>query len=122
MKKEVYKVVINNCYGGFSISKQALKRLKELKKAKGWDVSELDTYIDYDDRITRHDEDLIKVVEELGSKASGMCASVKVYELAYPIYRIEEYDGFESIKYPNSDYDWKDARAQYQVKAELKYF
>ena len=31
MKKEVYKVVINNCYGGFSISEQAVARLKELR-------------------------------------------------------------------------------------------
>ena len=114
-KKDVYKVVINNCYGGFSISEKAVERLKELKKAKGWDVSELTTHTDYDERIPRHDEDLVKVVEELGPKASGICASVK---LVYPIYRIEEYDGLESIKYPNSDYEWKDARTQYVEKTE----
>lgn len=117
-KKDVYKVVINNCYGGFSISEKAVERLKELKKAKGWDVSEIGTHIDYDERIPRHDEDLVKVVEELGPKASGICASVKVYELVYPIYRIEEYDGLESIKYPNSDYEWKDARTKYVEKTE----
>ncbi len=118
MKKEVYKVVINNCYGGFSISEQAVARLKELKKAKGWDVSELCSHVDYDERIPRHDEDLIKVIEELGPRAGGVCAAPKVEELLYPVYRIEEYDGLESIKYPNSDYDWKDARTQYVEKPE----
>ena len=114
-----YKVVVNGCYGGFSISKQALQRLKELKKAKGWDVSELCEHVDYDERIARHDEDLVKVVEELGPEAaSGMCASLEVEELLYPVYRIEDYDGMETIKYPNSDYDWKDARTQYVEKSE----
>lgn len=31
-KKDVYKVVINNCYGGFSISEKAVERLKESKR------------------------------------------------------------------------------------------
>ena len=69
----MHKVVINACYGGFSLSKQASEYLNE-KYDMGIDVEY--GYLDGD--ITRHDERLVEVVEKFGDKASGMCAKLEV--------------------------------------------
>lgn len=99
------KVVTNNCYGGFSLSERALKLLQQRKQEKGIDISNISVYLD--DEISRHDPDLIYVVEHLGSeRASGECAELIVEELYNHIYRIEEYDGLERIVYPDSEQDW----------------
>jgi hypothetical protein len=59
----------------------------------------------WDDRsVSRHDPILVQVVEELGDKANGMCAKLAIAEVFGP-YRIDEYDGFESVETPDS-YDW----------------
>ena len=54
--------------------------------------------------VVRHDPVLVQVVKELGDKANGMCAKLRIHEISGP-YRIDEYDGFESVETPNS-YDW----------------
>ena len=54
--------------------------------------------------VVRHDPALVQVVEELKDKANGMCAKLRIDEVSGP-YRIDEYDGFESVETPNS-YDW----------------
>ena len=60
------KVVYNDCYGGFSLSKEAIDWYKEL-------TGKLGEICAYD--ISRHDPALIKVVETLGIKANGYLAS-----------------------------------------------
>jgi hypothetical protein len=57
-----------------------------------------------DHNISRHDPILAQVVEELGDKANGMCAKLAIAEVSGP-YRIDEYDGNESVETPGS-YDW----------------
>lgn len=47
---------------------------------------------------SRHDPDLIKVVEELGSEASGDFADLAIVEIQSSKYRIDEYDGLESVE------------------------
>jgi len=48
--------------------------------------------------LERHDADLIKVVEELGDKADGEFAELKVVDIPDGIeYTIEEYDGKEWV-------------------------
>jgi hypothetical protein len=144
------KIVINRCFGGFSLSPRAVKRLAQLqgrdcffymregheyrplsrvievekklddeelensflleafdisdfhaqyKKIKGakqnkfWEQHYLTTRPD-----DRTDPKLIQVVEELGEKANGQCAKLKIIEIPDTIqYDIEEYDGQESI-------------------------
>ena len=99
------KVVTNNCYGGFSLSEEALTLLQQLKKGKGIDISKVSVYLD--NKIQRHDPDLVYVVEKLGTKrASGECAELIVEKLYNHIYRIEDYDGLERIDYPNFDHEW----------------
>jgi hypothetical protein len=99
----VNKVVVNRCYGGFGLSLAAcvmaeVKGLKidwydcnVLSRAKG-------VY-----RGSRHDPRLIAVIEELGIEAStGEYAQLEIIELKGNSYRIEEYDGVETLHEPHS--------------------
>ena len=58
----------------------------------------------YYDNVARHDPILVQVVEELGDKANGSYAKLAIEEVSGP-YRIDEYDGSESVETPGS-YDW----------------
>jgi hypothetical protein len=52
----------------------------------------------------RLDKTLIEVVEELGKEASGMCGNLKVVEIPDNyFYKIDEYDGLETIYYSESE-------------------
>jgi len=51
-----------------------------------------------DSDIERDDPILIQVVEELGEKANGMCASLKIVEIPDDVdWEISEYDGNEHV-------------------------
>ena len=84
------KVVINDCYGGFGLSEQAMimyRRLAGKKKVKL-----------YDRDIQRDDPFLIQVVETLGRSADGYCARLKIVEIPEDVkFIIEEYDGAEWV-------------------------
>ena len=84
------KVVINTCFGGFGLSELAEVIIAERKGIKVEDVHYYD--------LARDDADLVAVVEELGKKANGMCAALKVVEIPSDIvWFVEEYDGSEHI-------------------------
>ena len=85
------KVVINNCYGGFSLSPTAVARLGEA----GLKASE------YHPGCERHDPLLIKIVEELGELAAGQFSELIIEEITEDRYIIREYDGLESITTPS---------------------
>jgi len=145
------KIVINKCYGGFSISPLAVKRLAELQNKpcyffkrgsnfhqhvpasidevggtmfwSAYTVPNPDEVAPSSDNwsemtlaerqhsnqlwesITlssrpnnRSDPLLIQVVEELGEKADGDCAELKIVEIPDGVvWEIDEYDGMESI-------------------------
>lgn len=97
----MHKVVYNNCFGGFSLSKEAVKLAKSYAEfGSPWhDVNKEYGFI-YG--IERHDKILVRVVEELGEAASGMCASLVVEEIPENVYRIDEYDGCEEVQVPDS--------------------
>ena len=90
------KVVYNACYGGFGLSDEAVVRLKEL----GSTIN--DRYLPWE--FPRHDLLLVQVVEELGDKANTWASKLRIEEVCGP-YRIEEYDGLETV-YEPSDYAW----------------
>ena len=102
------KVVINKCFGGFSLSDKAIDRLKELAIEQG--DKELIKMINKDKReddtgkywglfsIRRDHPLLIKVVEELGEEANGRFAELRVVNIPDDIeWEIEEYDGVEWV-------------------------
>lgn len=90
-----HKVAINIVYGGFRLSEKAKKRYKEISgKELPWD---------YWDAIPRHDPALIQTIEELGEDANGDGDYITIEEIPGNRYRIEEYDGIETIHYPEEE-------------------
>lgn len=82
------KIVINACYGGFGLSKEALALFNERSGA----------VVTYDFNIKRDDPILVEVVEQLGEAADGDYAELKVIEIPDDVqWQIEEYDGNEWI-------------------------
>lgn len=79
------KIVINGCFGGFSLSDEAVEKY-------GLDDSR---------DIDRTDARLIQAVEEMGDAANGRYAELGVAEIPDEAtdYYIEEYDGAESLLY-----------------------
>lgn len=96
------KVVINKCYGGFSLSKTAWD---DYAKAKGLNVGKWnDTWNFYEDgdfydrEIPRDDPVLVEIVEKLANVASGSCANLVVVEIPDGVdWEIQEYDGNEWV-------------------------
>ncbi len=88
------KVVINNCCE-FRLSDKAVDILS---KIKNYPVDPCCS------NIARHDLDLVHVVEDLGAEANGQFASLSIYEFEGNIYRIDKYDGCESVITPNVDW------------------
>lgn len=113
-----YKVVINLCYGGFSLSREAVLLGREISGDPAWGGPTIvgDKYDNGepvgDDygyvKLPRHDKVLVEVVEKLGDAASGRCAALKVEEIDSRYYVIDEYDGFESVQTAES-ISWIDA-------------
>jgi len=134
------KIVYNTCYGGFSLSREAVMRYAEIKGITLYPDDERNWYVNYflcppeeyerlcaedasnpigQDRfarsnalyfspsgIERTDPALVQVVEELGDKANGKYAKLRIYEVpAGTLYRIDEYDGKESVMIQDT-YDW----------------
>jgi hypothetical protein len=102
------KVVINECYGGFGLSNEAYEKMIEYgyEGIEKFDPKECIFNIKYYFEVApeRTDITLIKVIEELGKRANGMCANLKIHEVE-GLYRICEYDGNEWIETPDS-IDW----------------
>lgn len=84
------KVVINKCYGGFGLSKEAMDLYLERKGMQGENL--------HDSEIERDDPVLVEVVEELGILASGKYAEIEVVDIPDDVdWYIEEYDGNEWV-------------------------
>ena len=97
------KVVYNNTYGGFELSKRALDRLYELKFGATPITQEIvfprNVTYTFDD-ILRHDPQLVQVVEELGDAASKDPGELSIEEIEGDRYWIQEYDGMERVQTP----------------------
>jgi len=121
------KIVINDCFGGFGLSNKAFELYLKKKRIKWVEHDESCYYTipkkEYDkiskecyekdgdyrnvnnkgyillgSDISRDDKILIEVIEELGKKADGMCAELKIVEIPDGTdWKIDEYDGMESI-------------------------
>jgi hypothetical protein len=134
------KIVYNTCYGGFSLSREAVMRYAEIKGITLYPDDEKNWYVNYflcppeeyerlraedaanpitqgryarsnamyfsPSNIERNDPALVQVVEELGDRANGMNAELCIEEVpAGTLYRIDEYDGKESVMTQDT-YDW----------------
>lgn len=106
----MHKVVYNKCFGGFSLSSEAVQWLAEngsdeIKAIASKHLNERpNNRFGYHIReIMRHDPDLVRCVETLGSKADGGFAELAVYELKGNKYRIDDYDGWENVYEPEDE-------------------
>ena len=116
------KIVINTCFGGFGLSKEAMLKLHELgcehiRKVPineyfgpHWTEEERFNYLSNmpvkDDKILldihkvgdRACLILVQVVKELGEEASDALAKLKIVEIPYGVkWEIEAYDGWEYV-------------------------
>ena len=117
------ELVINSCYGGFSISHEAV--LEYCARAKLNVIWKEDRYFYYygivpdlpkegdvldlnnppngkmfypANDIERNDPILVQVVKDMGEKANGECAELSIVEIPNGVeWEIEEYDGMEHI-------------------------
>lgn len=86
---DVEEIVINCCYGGFSLSNEAAQLLADLTG----DVPTNDPDVD------RNNKNLVAVVKALGAKANGSYAKLRIVELELNCkWRITEYDGWERVE------------------------
>lgn len=99
------KIVINTCYGGFSISKECAEYMasKGHKQAKAELKNEpfygYGHVKGFKDSYSRTDPILIEAVETLGKEANGTFAELKVIEIPDGInYYIDYYDGVETVR------------------------
>jgi hypothetical protein len=140
------KIVINSCYGGFSLSPRGERRYLELKGHKSYfykqtkyncsngkteftridhidDVPDIFFYCTTYDQgktlpgypkdifhsrdLKRSDPILVKVVEELGAESFGKCAELEIVDIDKGRwFKIDEYDGYESVQYRDIDDEW----------------
>jgi len=93
------KVVINVCFGGFSVSKAAAEFMAARGNAIAKDELQSERFYGSLCDVERNDPDLVAAVETLGAKAaSGAYAELKVVDIPDGIeYEIAEYDGTEHI-------------------------
>ena len=105
------KLVLNKCYGGFSLSQKGVALYFELQ---GWTLVTEDElafcpmhYKDkksdknywYDRNLKRNDPILLQVVETLGDEANGIYAKLEVIEIPDDIdWEINDYDGYEYVE------------------------
>lgn len=86
------KIVINIRYGGFGLSDEAITMYAT---AKGLDVVDVGLHI-HD--IPRDDATLVATVEQLGDRANGGYARLKIVEIpADVVWMLQEYDGTEWV-------------------------
>lgn len=96
------KIVINNCYGGFGLSDEAMVKYSELRnlglvKVDGTFRDTNGDYFGHHD-INRADLALIRVVEEMDEDANGPYAELKIVEIPDGVeWEIDEYDGQEWV-------------------------
>lgn len=94
------KVVINTCFGGFGLSKEAMDLYCEKKGINPGKWNEKWKFYEdvYHGDIERNDPVLVEVVETLGKKSSGWAAELRIVEIPDGIeWFIDEYDGREHI-------------------------
>lgn len=103
------KIVINNDFGGFGLSDEAMREYLRRKFGKdgyreegpdeyGFQNFYVDDKFFHEIHIDRDDLALVEVVEEMGEKAAGKYASLKIVEIPDDVeWYIDEYDGKEHV-------------------------
>ena len=115
------EVVYNAGYGGFALSRKAgeLLKLRLCEAGREADSARIVIYPSgclgnsIHPRLARHDSILVAVVKELGDKANGVCACLKVERLPDEwrgCYKLDEYDGLESVVFDEGQYAFEEIK------------
>lgn len=95
------KIVINYCYGGFSVSDAVMEELNLPNNGDDWNHINNQTFdIDSDNyEQYRTHAPLIKAIEKIGyPNCNGAYADLKIIEIPDNVnWEIQEYDGIETI-------------------------
>lgn len=93
------KIVINKCYGGFSVSKEVYDELGLKWDNHGFLSNEDFGIKSHNYQEYRVNKKLIKAIEKVGlDKASNRLSDLKIIEIPDDIkWEIDEYDGIETI-------------------------
>ena len=84
------KIVVNRCFGGFGLSRQAYEELGLAWDGYGYA---------YNEEEKRSDPKLVEVVEKLGDRASGLLSNLKVVTVPDDVeWEIDNYDGQEIVR------------------------
>lgn len=111
------EVVINRCFGGFSLSNEAIALCvqKGMTIANLADKDKKADFIKYtdggilnrDDKLFRTNKIVIEVVKKLGKRADGEFASLEIIEIPFDdtnYWEIESFDGKEKVAQSRSFY------------------
>ena len=125
-----HKIVYNDCYGGYSLSDNAIdwlsehgsERTKNFITKKRIEAEEKDDFSSASQErmdnikfyvmdavrsfLKRHDPDLVAVVEALGQEVNGSFSKLTIAEIDEDKYFIDESDGRESVVTP-TDLCWE---------------
>lgn len=92
------KIVINKCFGGFTLSEAACEEIRKKKDFWNYDNGDISDYYMF---FGREDSLLVSVVEQLGEDASGENSNLVVMVIPDEAtdWGMKEKDGFESVFY-----------------------
>lgn len=105
--KLYFDIVLNKCYGGFSISDFGKNLLKE---------NNIDSY---DDVELRKNRTFITLIEEHGDLMNGKHAKLKIKKIPIKYEKfieIEEYDGMENINWHVTTVLYKEEQYKKQIE------
>ena len=95
------KIVINKCFGGFSLSQKALQELQKcndklINESDGSGIFHDSGELYASEDLERNNPDLIRIVEQLGFEANGRFTELLIIEIPDNVeWDIMEYDGQE---------------------------
>ena len=112
-KKIYYYVVYNSSWGGFGISKEGIKYLKDQGMTQK-QISKMNMGSSYG----RHNRHLVNMVKKLKKKANTDGSYLKIKRITIPIYTIVGYDGMEEVITPNYNpvYKWNKIKKTKNIK------
>jgi hypothetical protein len=86
----IRRIVINDCFGGYGLSDDALEEYKRMACIDDEEFTDQD--------IDRDDPYLVRLVEEWGERAEDNFAQLKIVDIPSDVdWIIQEYDGHEWI-------------------------
>lgn len=94
------KVVINKCFGGFSVSRAVYEAMGKEWDGYGFPRNEDFGIVSDDYNAYRANQELVGAIEKVGLEAAaGFAAKLRIVEVPDGVvWEIDEYDGMETLR------------------------